>query len=139
MLHVTFCRVYTFCAAHRLNSPWYDEMKNFEIYDKCNNASGHGHDYRLEVSLIGTPDRQTGMIWDMVDMDSKVREVLDTLDYKHLNREVPYFRDKIATSENLIQYLWMHLEKRFPPGYLYHLKLWETNNNYFEMGRSNAQ
>ncbi|RMH66382.1 MAG: 6-carboxytetrahydropterin synthase [Calditrichaeota bacterium] len=133
---VTFYRVYGFSAAHRLHAPWYDEMKNFEIYDKCNNISGHGHDYRVEVGVSGTPDARTGFIIDLVDMDKAVQSVLDKLDYKHLNKEVPYFRDRIATSEHLIGFLWQELEKALPAGKLYHIKLWETNNNYFEMERS---
>ncbi len=135
-MRVTFYRVYMFSAAHRLHAPWYDDLKNFEIYDKCNNLSGHGHDYRLEVGVSGYPDKETGFLIDLPAMDRSVQTVLDTLDYKHLNKEVPYFKERIATSEHLIGYLWQELEKTLPGGRLQHLKLWETNNNYFEMERN---
>lgn len=133
-LNSSFSRVYMFTSAHRLHSPAISAERNLSVYDKCNNYNGHGHDYKLEVSLAGSPDPVTGMIFPLTNFDRIVHSVIDQLDYHHLNLEVPYFADHISTGEIIIQYLWQQLASQFPAGKLYHLKLWETNNNYFELG-----
>jgi 6-pyruvoyltetrahydropterin/6-carboxytetrahydropterin synthase len=135
MRKMTLNRIYEFSSAHRLHSPVLTEKENIEIYDKCNNLRGHGHDYRLEVSIKGRPDSKTGMIISLEDFDSEVGKVLDVLDYKHLDKEVPFFSENLSSGEVIIQYLWQELDKVFSDDKLYHLKLWETNNNYFECGR----
>jgi 6-pyruvoyltetrahydropterin/6-carboxytetrahydropterin synthase len=135
-LLITLNRVYEFSAAHRLHSSGLDEEGNIQIYDKCNNLNGHGHDYRLEVSVKGIPEKETGMILSLSRFDSSVRKVLDQMDHKHLDKEVEFFRKNLSSGEIIIQYLWQELEKQFPNDMLHHLKLWETNNNYFEFGRN---
>lgn len=131
---VILSRVYWFTAAHRLNSESLDSNQNIEVYDKCNNYNGHGHDYRLEVSIKGEPDETTGMVLPLKEFDEGVREILNILDYKHLNLEVEYFNKKLSSGEIIIQFLWQKLETVFSGNRLFHLKLWETNNNYFELG-----
>jgi len=91
MIEMTINRIYEFSSAHRLHSLELSKKENIEIYDKCNNLNGHGHDYRLEVSLRGTPDEKTGMIIPLEDFDTGVDSVLRELDYKHLDNEVDYF------------------------------------------------
>jgi len=135
MICSSFSREYRFSAAHRLNSVALSRKKNIRIYDKCNNLNGHGHDYTLVVTVCGSPDIETGMILPLLKMDKAVHQVIDQLAYKHLNKEVPYFMNKISTSENIIRFLWGELENVIPSDKLYHLKLWETNNNYFEYGK----
>ena len=136
-LNVSLTRIYNFSAAHRLNSEILDEKKNVEVYEKCNNPLGHGHNYKLELTVSGTPDSETGMILPPNELDQKVRTLLDELNYKHLNNEVPYFKTRISSGENIVQYLWDQLDERIGKGMLYHLKLWETNNNSFELGKEN--
>lgn len=135
-MNMTLNRIYEFSAAHRLNATELSEKENDQIYDKCNNLNGHGHDYCLEVSLKGLPDVKTGMIIALDDFDLRVRRVLNKLDYKHLDKEVDFFKTNLSSGEIIIQYLWQELEAQFPENMLYHLKLWETNNNYFECGLS---
>ena len=135
MIRVSFNRVYTFSAAHRLHAPGLNDEQNAQVYEKCNNLFGHGHDYYLEVSIIGTPDRQTGMIIPLPELDHKVGVVLNGLNYKHLDKEVAEFGLQPSTGENIIQYLWRLLEKELGANRLYHLKLWETKNNSFELGK----
>ena len=134
-LKSSLSRIYHFSAAHRLHSKQLREDENLLIYDKCNNINGHGHDYKLEVSIIGIPDIDTGMILPLQDFDSKVWSVLKQLNYKYLDKEVDFFKQVVSTGENIIQYLWVELDDLFPKNMLYHLKLWETNNNYFEFCR----
>ncbi len=131
---MTFNRSYRFTSAHRLHSEQLTPEENLDVYEKCNNLNGHGHDYTLEIALKGHPDDTTGMIIPLEDFDQKVNNVLARLDYKHLNLEVGYFKNNLSTGEIIIQYLWESLDKAFPSKRLYHLKLWETNNNYFELG-----
>ena len=134
-LQMTFNRIHQFSCAHRLHSNEMSEGKNVEIYDKCNNLNGHGHDYKLEVSIRGVPDTETGMIMPFGEFDKGVREVISVIDYKHLDKEVEFFKHNLSSGEIIIQYLWQELDKQFPGNKLYHLKLWETNNNYFEYDR----
>jgi len=131
---MTLNRIYEFSSAHRLHSPDLSFPDNVAVYDKCNNVNGHGHDYRLEVSINGIPDGETGMIISLSDFDGKVRNVLDQLDYKHLDKEVTFFKTNLSTGEVIIRYLWQEISNRLSPRRLEHLRLWETNNNYFELG-----
>ena len=126
-------RVYHFSAAHRLHNPLLSEEVNKNIYDKCNNYHGHGHDYTLEVSLLGEPDSDRGMIMPLEEYDSKVKSVIKRLNFRHLDLEIKYFKKHLSTGEIIIQYLWDELYKVFPDDMLFGLKLWETNNNYFEL------
>jgi len=138
MLHVSFSRVYQFSSAHRLHSDILNDFENEAIYDKCNNPHGHGHDYTVEVTLQADPDPDTGMVYSMEEFDSVIGDVLSELDYRHLDQEVPFFKDHISTGEIIIQYLWMRISERLPEGLLYHIRLWETNNNYFDLGKESA-
>ena len=110
---VILSRIYWFTASHRLNSYLLTADENLKVYDKCNNYNGHGHDYRLEVSINGTPDRETGMILPLEKFDNCVKKILSRIDYKHLNVEVDYFKDNLSTGEIIIQFLWSQLEKEF--------------------------
>ena len=101
------------------------------MYGKCDNPNGHGHNYTLEVSASGPIDPQTGMAIDLVELDRTVRGLLDTLDHKHLDREVAAFARQTSTAENIVVYLWHELAPRLE-GRLQRLKLWETKNNVFE-------
>jgi 6-pyruvoyltetrahydropterin/6-carboxytetrahydropterin synthase len=135
-MQFTLTRIYQFSSAHRLNAPELSAKENEAIYDQCNNLNGHGHDYHLEVSITGKPHNMTGMIMPLNDFDACVSHVLDKLDYKHLDKEVEFFKSNLSSGEIIIHYLWKELESQFPENMLYHLKLWETNNNYFECGRN---
>lgn len=136
MLHVSFSRTYQFSASHRLYSDTLSDIDNLIIYDKCNNPNGHGHDYTVEVTLKSHPDPDTGMVYPLEEFDRNVQAVLEELDYRHLDKEVAFFKEHISTGEIIIQYLWQKMDELLPDNILYHIKLWETNNNYFELGRS---
>ena len=134
-MNISFTKIFRFSAAHRLHSQQLSEDENREIYTKCNNAYGHGHDYVLEVTVKGEPDQKHGKIITDKTFDSAVHRVIDLLDHKHLDKDIPYFKNNISTGEIIIQYLWNEIDKMLPKEMLYHLKLWETNNNYFEIER----
>ena len=134
-LNISLTRTYNFSAAHRLNSESLDEQMNIEVYDKCNNPLGHGHNYKLELTVTGILNSKTGMIIPPNELDRKVSSLLGELDYKHLDNEVPYFKNQISSGENIVQFLWGQLDQRIGNDMLYHLKLWETHNNSFELGK----
>jgi 6-pyruvoyltetrahydropterin/6-carboxytetrahydropterin synthase len=125
-----FARAYRFSAAHRLHAPALSDEENRAIYGKCNNPNGHGHTYTVEVTVSGPIAADTGMVIDLVVMDTIVHGVLDTLDFRHLDRELPAFAERPSTGENIVVYLWDELAPRFE-GRLTQLRLWETARNMF--------
>ena len=96
-------RVYQFSAAHRLYNPSLNDTDNKNIYDKCNNINGHGHDYTVEVTLTGPPDPVTGRIISLKEFDNRINSILKNIDYKHLNLQVPYFKGKVSSGECIVQ------------------------------------
>lgn len=127
---VTVTRRVHFNAAHRLHNPSMSEAENRRIFGLCNNPNYHGHNYELEVSVEGEIDPKTGYVADLGEVKRLVEEhVIQHLDHKNLNLDVPEFRDLIPTTENLVVVIWRLLEGRLP-GRLKRLILWETPRNY---------
>lgn len=120
----------TFSAAHRLWSNQLSDEENYALYEKCANPNGHGHNYVLEVTVRGLPDPQTGMILNLTDMKRITEEqVISSVDHKHLNYDVPWLEGVIPTAELLVVAFWKRLQRGFPEGMLYEVKLHETENN----------
>ncbi len=120
----------TFSAAHRLWSAYLTDTENYTVYDKCANPNGHGHNYILEVTVHGLPDPRTGMLLNLTDLKQAMNEaVINAVDHKHLNYDVPWLEDTIPTSEMLVIKFWERLERTLSPGLLYEVKLYETDNN----------
>jgi 6-pyruvoyltetrahydropterin/6-carboxytetrahydropterin synthase len=125
-------RRYRFAASHRLHTDKFSEEENARIFGKCANPYGHGHNYVLEISLSGEVDPATGMIANLVDLDSFVeREVLEVFDHRSLNEDVPAFRETVPTTENLCIEIFERL-KTFPTAKLERVRVQETSNNSFE-------
>lgn len=128
MVYLT--RRVTFSAAHRLWSKYLTEEENYAVYDKCANPNGHGHNYTLEVTVQGEPDPKTGMVMNLTDMKRITNEqVVNWVDHKHLNHDVPWLEDVVPTAEMLAIKFWERLVRGFPTGLLYEVKLHETENN----------
>ena len=129
----TLTKVYSFSAAHRLHNEKFSDEENREIFGKCNNPNGHGHDYSLELTIGGEVDEKTGMIIDIVKLDGIINSVLDELDHKRLDIDIEYFTKVRASGENIAEYLWDKIVVLIPkPAYLYHVRLWETSENFFD-------
>jgi 6-pyruvoyltetrahydropterin/6-carboxytetrahydropterin synthase len=112
---LTLTRTYDFSASHRLHSVHLSDEENLELFGKCNNPNGHGHNYEIEVTMAGTPDERSGMIYPLEALDAAVEEtVLLPLDHKHLNLDIPDFADVNPTSEMLAVVIWRRLAKRLP-------------------------
>ncbi len=136
---IRLTRRYRFSASHRLHAPSLGERENRELYGKCNNPFGHGHDYVLEVGVSGPVDEESGTAVDLNKLDSLVRrEVIDPLDRKDLNREVPAFAAAVPTTENLLAEVRWRLSSRwagvFPGAWprLERIGIHETKRNSFE-------
>ena len=99
-------RRFRFSASHLYRRPDWSEEENRARFGKCANLPGHGHNYRLFVTVEGEVDPQTGFIIDLGHLDSLViKKVIDRLDHQHLNSALPEFAEKIPSSENLV--LWI--------------------------------
>lgn len=122
-----------FSSAHRLYNPSFTDDENEQIYDKCNNYHGHGHNYVLEVVVEGEIDEKTGYVIDLKVLKKIIIEnVIRKVDHKHLNLDVDFMKDVIPTAENIAVKIWDQLVDKIPNGRLYKIKLWETENNYVE-------
>lgn len=120
----------TFSAAHRLHNPDYDEAWNRVTYDKCDNPAGHGHNYALEVSVIGRIDPATGMVIDLKKLKDIMRaRVIDRVDHTNLNTDVDFLRGIIPTAENLARCFWKELAPAISEGRLHRIVLHETERN----------
>ncbi|HPI72455.1 MAG TPA: 6-carboxytetrahydropterin synthase [bacterium] len=122
-----------FSAGHRLHAESLDEETNREIYGACNNPLGHGHNYDLEVTVVGEPDPVTGMVMDIKALKDLIqKEVIDPMDHKFLNVEVPFLARQVPTAENIVVAIWRVLQDKLSGVKLYRLKLYETERNIVE-------
>lgn len=118
---------FEFAAAHRLYRPEWTAEKNSLIFGKC--ANHHGHNYTLEVSVIGEQDNETGMVFDASKLSALVQEwVLNDLDHKDLVNDVPWLEGKLSTVENVTEAIWDRLSKpvRDSGAELYEVRVQET-------------
>lgn len=123
-----------FHAAHRLHAPDLSDEDNLEIFGKCNNLKGHGHQYKVEILLGGHYEARTGTIYNLMDVLKSFRGVLDEYDYKHLDLECEEFKEVPSTGENIVEQLWLKLDSKFNQR-ISRLTLWETANNKFTIRR----
>ncbi|KAL3097068.1 hypothetical protein niasHS_002784 [Heterodera schachtii] len=131
---VKMCRVETFSAAHRLHNDNLPDYLNREVFGKCNNGNGHGHNYTWKVVLKGPVDQHTGMVYNLADLKREMNEVLEQVDHKHLDKDVPYFRDNgiVSTTENLSVFLYNELSATMSsPELLHKVVVCETDKNCF--------
>ena len=125
---------FEFSASHRLHNPALSDAENRRTFGKCNNPLGHGHNYEMQVTLIGDPNAH-GLLVDIPAFERTVAEtVIDPFDHKYLNVEVPQFRDLIPSVENIAKVIYGMLK---PVLKLEHAKLasvtvWETPKTWCE-------
>ncbi|KAL6475234.1 hypothetical protein MHYP_G00162740 [Metynnis hypsauchen] len=123
-------RVESFSACHRLHSKSLSDEENKKIFGKCNNPNGHGHNYKVEVTVRGKIDQDTGMVMNLTDLKQYIEEaIMKPLDHKNLDLDVPYFANVVSTTENLAVYVWDSMVKLLPPNMLYEIKVHETDKN----------
>ncbi|HAS35471.1 MAG TPA: hypothetical protein DCS15_03225 [Flavobacteriales bacterium] len=133
MVYIT--RRERFNAAHKLWHPDWSTEKNHEVFGKCANENWHGHNYELFVTIKGEPDPDTGFVLDLKYMSDVIREeVVEKLDHKNLNLDVPFMKGLMSSTENLAIQVWNILEKTLNDGraILHCVKIVETENNFVE-------
>ena len=131
-MKASFGRRYMVSASHRLHAAALTAEENRVAYGKCNNEHGHGHNYVVEVLVGGAVAAETGMVVDLPALDKTVRErVLDRFDHANLNLD-PLFADRVPTTENLCKEIFALLRDALPAGELEHVRVEETENNFFE-------
>jgi 6-pyruvoyltetrahydropterin/6-carboxytetrahydropterin synthase len=127
-----FGRRYTLSASHRLHADALTLDENAAAYGKCNNPHGHGHNYGVEVLVSGPVNPDTGMVMNLVDLDNVMREqVLERFDHRNLNLD-PAFRNQVPTTENFCRLVFHLLQGALGEGRLEHVRVEETENNFFE-------
>lgn len=118
-MKISLERRYRFSASHLYRRPDWNEEVNRARFGKCANLPGHGHNYRLYVTVRGEINSETGFVVDLGELDALVNEkVVERLDHQHLNSALPEFhagRD-IPSSENLVQWIYGQLANSLPPG-----------------------
>src|SRR5687767_5051710 len=133
MVYLT--RLEHFNAAHKLYNPGWSKEKNDEMFGKCANKNWHGHNYELFVTVKGVSDPDTGFIINVKELSKIIKEhIVDHLDHKNLNMDDIDFipKDKQATTENLVYWIWHRLQHHLSGCKLHCVKLYETENIYAE-------
>lgn len=116
-----------FSASHYYHNPAFTPEENQRLFGKCANPNGHGHNYMLEVTVKGEVDPRSGFVVDLKDMKEVLnREVLDVLDHRFLNKEVPEFATQIPTTENIAISVWKRLEPKLRVAQLHRVRVYET-------------
>jgi 6-pyruvoyltetrahydropterin/6-carboxytetrahydropterin synthase len=122
-----------FNAAHRLHHPQWSDERNKEIFGKCNLPNYHGHNYELEVKVIGEVDPLTGYVMDLKLLSDLVQEqVLDRFDHKNLNVDTEEFRQLNPTAENIAIVIYDLLRPHLDISLDLFIRLYETPRNYVE-------
>ena len=122
-----------FSASHFYHNPEFTPEENKRLFGKCNNPHGHGHNYTLDVTVVGEVDPRTGVVLDLKDLKTLMEaEVLRLMDHRFLNKEVPAFAHKIPTTENIAIEIWKLLESKLPVGKLHRIRLYESPDVYVD-------
>ena len=122
-----------FNAAHRLhNREWSDE-RNQEVFGLCNNPHYHGHNYEMEVKVVGDPDPETGYVIDLKQLSDLITaEVIDRFDHKNLNLDTRESADLNPTAENIVKVIYGLLRPKLDPRLELLVRLYETERNFVE-------
>jgi 6-pyruvoyltetrahydropterin/6-carboxytetrahydropterin synthase len=123
-----------FNAAHKLYNPKWSKEENENVFGPCANENWHGHNYDLYVTIKGVPDENTGFVYDVKKLGELIRtKIVDKLDHKNLNLDVPFLEGQFCSTENLAIAIWKQLQPLLPVNAILHcIKLYETPRIYVE-------
>lgn len=125
--------IQSFCAAHRLHSSNLSDEENKQIFGKCNHINSHGHNYRIEATVVGEVDRVTGMSINLTIIKNGLLKVIEPLDHKRLDTDIEFFKENVATAENIAIYIYEELAKLLPETVrLHNIRVHETDKNYVD-------
>jgi 6-pyruvoyltetrahydropterin/6-carboxytetrahydropterin synthase len=125
----------TFSASHRLYNAAWSEDQNEAVFGKCSNRYGHGHNFQLIVTVKGTVNPDTGFVMNLVDLkDIMQREVIEHVDHRNLNEDVPFLKGIMPSTENLAIAFWERLAPAIAAkgATLHCIRIIETENNFVE-------
>lgn len=131
--YLTRCEA--FCAGHRIHNPSLDDETNRTLFGKCNNPNGHGHNYKVEVTIKGPVDRTTGMVINLMELRDIMTMVIEPMDHRRLDQDIDYFvsTGMVATAENIAIYMWNKISKLLPHATtMVNLRLYETDKHYID-------
>lgn len=133
MNNTAIIRCEHFNAAHRLHNNNWSDKKNVEVFGKCNNPNYHGHNYDLEVKIIGLCDPESGYVIDTKILSDIIKEkVIDRFDHKNLNLDIQEFKSLNPTAENIAMVIYNILKPELNSNLKLKIKLYETARNYVE-------
>lgn len=131
--YLTRCE--SFCAAHRIHNPSLDDETNRSLFGKCNNPNGHGHNYKVEVTIKGPVDSTTGMVINLMELRDIMTMVIEPMDHRRLDQDIEHFvaNGLVATAENIAIYMWNKISKLLPhTTTMVNLRLHETDKHYID-------
>lgn len=139
---LTLTKIFEFSASHTLfNQDWSLE-KNLDVFGKCANPNGHGHNFILEVTVAGPLNSGTNMIIDAGKLKTLVKQrVINEVDHRDLNRDVPWLEGIIPTVEGVVSAMWDILGPVIAAEgqvRLARLKLWETSTVFAQKDSTNG-
>ncbi|KAM4885609.1 6-pyruvoyl tetrahydrobiopterin synthase isoform 1-T2 [Sylvia borin] len=106
------------------------DEENLKLFGKCNNPNGHGHNYKVVVTVRGEIDPVSGMVMNLTDLKEYMQKaIMEPLDHKNLDKDVPYFSEVVSTTENVAVFIWDNLQRLLPPGILHKVEVHETEQN----------
>lgn len=122
-----------FNAAHRLyNKDWTDQV-NTDVFGKCSLPNYHGHNYEVEVKVVGSVDPRTGFVIDLKKLGDLINDyVVERFDHKNLNLDTEEFRELNPTAENIAIVIYGLLRPHIPEDQELFIRLFETPRNYVE-------
>lgn len=135
MKTVYITRKEAFNAAHKLHREDWSDEKNWEVFGKCSNRNWHGHNFTIFVTVKGIPNEETGFVINLKDLSRIIKDqVVEPLDHKNLNVDVPFLKGVLPSTENIVIQVWELIVKPIVDagGQLVKIKLEETENNYVE-------
>lgn len=132
---VYVCRKEHFNAAHRLYNPNWPPEQNLATFGPCANLNWHGHNFELIVTVKGKPNPETGFVIDLKLLSEIIKKhIIDQVDHKNLDLDVPFMQGQMTSCENLVMAFWKILQEQLarvaPAAQLHCLELYETNKNF---------
>jgi 6-pyruvoyltetrahydropterin/6-carboxytetrahydropterin synthase len=122
-----------FNAAHRLFNPVWDDAKNEKVFGKCALPNYHGHNYEMEVKVVGKPDKKTGYVMDLKELSDLIRkEIHSRFDHKNLNLDTQEFKELNPTAENIVVVIYDLLRPHIDKKLDLQIRLFETPRNFVE-------
>lgn len=131
MIYIT--KKMNFSASHRLHNPELSNEENLKLFGKCANKNGHGHNFSIEVTVVGEINPKTGYVIDLKKLKQIIQDnLISLLDHSNLNLDIKFFQKNIPTSENIAIFAWEILQKNIKEAKLYKIKIAESENSYIE-------